>query len=181
MKSFVIFTALLILSGCTMMQPRANLPDSFASNCETRDCVVDEVDKIANDPKYPGGRFKIMEGYKDTQLRPMLEDGRLDIDYINPLWVVLGSMVGYANISFGLYGEVWKCSVRVAPWPDWSILVHELTHCQGYKDRGFLDPFAYMDVYAEKQQEIIKAEGVTSWIETEFYKNKRYITDDYIK
>lgn len=170
---------LLLLPGCTMMQPRNNI-GSIADHCETRECVVDAVDATANDPRYEGDRFKIMEGYEDTQLKPMLEDGRLDIGYVNPILILIGPVFGYANIAWGKYGEVWKCSVRVAPWPDWSLLVHELTHCQGYKDRGFLNPLWFMDRYTEEQSAIIEAEGAKDWTSTNFYKEKRYITPDYI-
>lgn len=169
----------LLLSGCTMMQPRENVWN-LADHCETRECVVDAVDTIRGDQGYPGDRFRIMEGYKDTKLRPMLDDGRLDIDYINPLLIIAGPVLGYASIVPGRYGEVWKCSVRVAPWHDWSLLVHELTHCQGYTDRGFLNPLWFMDDYASGQKKIMAKEGVDRWVDTEFYKNKRYITDDYI-
>ena len=181
---FLTALVLLVLSGCTMMQPRENLPNNLADHCKDFKCVVDAVDSISNDPKYPGNRFEIMEGYQDTKLAPMLEDGRLTIEYMNPVLnatlLILGPMPAYTKLWFGKYGEMWKCEVNLTPWPTWDLLVHELTHCQGYGDRGPLNIFAGVGKYTQYQKEIMKSEGVERWVDTEFYKNKRYITDDYI-
>lgn len=164
----------LFLGGCTISPPR-DIPFSYASECASIECVVDAVDALRDKEEYGGDRWKIMEGYKDTYLKQMLLDGRLTIQEINPLYVPLG-LLGYARMYHGLYGEVWKCDVWYLPWGNY-FLVHELLHCQGYRDRG---PLSSSDQYAHEQQIIMQREGKSRWTDTEFYKNKRYITEDYI-
>jgi hypothetical protein len=165
----------VMLGGCTVMQPRL-IPMDFASECKSIECVVDAVDTLRDKGEYGGTRYLFMEGYQDTYLRGMLEDNRLDIEEINPLWVPLG-VLGYATMYPGKYGEMWRCTVRYMPMGNY-FLVHELLHCQGYKDRGYMNPLWFMDTYSEEQMRIMESEGVSSWIQTEFYRNKKYITEE---
>ncbi len=178
MRNILITVLPLLLPSCTIMQPR-NVPLDFASECQSVECVVDAVDTLRDREEYGGTRFDIMEGYEDTYLRQMLKDGRLTISHINPLYPLILGVFGYAEVRPGKYGEVWKCNVEYIPL-DTYFLVHELLHCQGYTDRGVLNPLFFLNSYTKEQRRIMEEEGKDRWTDTQFYKDKRFITEDYI-
>jgi hypothetical protein len=132
------------------------------------------VDAIADDPLYPGERLEFTKGYKDANLRFLKETGRLEIIRVNPItttvvFAISGIFLGgQAGVGSGAYGDVYSCKVWYTYAFGWQWLVHELTHCQGYKDRG---PFANPGKYTPDQKSIMMAEGVDAWVDTEFYKS----------
>jgi hypothetical protein len=94
------------------------------------------------------------------------------------LYIPLG-VYGYAIINPGKYGEHYKCDIKYLPI-GWHFLVHELLHCQGYTDVGFMDPFSWQNKYTEEQQAIINQEKKERWVDTSFYKQRKYVTPDFI-
>lgn len=156
------------------MNPRG-IPYSLGSSCDTVDCVVQEMDHLTTE----GNRFKIMEGYEDTNLYKMLQDSRLTIETINPFFPVFG-IYGYITFQPGKYGEIYKCAIKYTPGFNWLFLKHELAHCQGYSEVGYLNLSWFLDDYTHNQKEILKLEGKDKWIDTEFYKQKKYMTKNYI-
>jgi hypothetical protein len=171
MRYLCLIFAGLLFSGCTLGQPR-NINIDFAKGCEDTDCVIDRVDRIANDLSYGGERFVFMEGYPDSSLRRMKDKGLLTIDTMNPLTFIgfqaMGStMFGYAELTPGKYGEVYSCHVKYIPMFNYTYLVHELTHCQGYADSGL---FGWPYDYTKWQKELIDQDGVTRWVDTEYYR-----------
>lgn len=132
--------------------------------CETVECVVDAMDSLPQDSK--DARYLWMEGMPDANLRKMLNEGSLDIDIINPLWL-LTLTYGYAYLESKPYGGMKKCVVRYVPGLNWLSLKHELSHCQGYEDHGI--PLQLGD-YTDEQKHIMKQEGVSRWIDTSTYK-----------
>lgn len=156
----------ILLASCTTPILRdTSLIDEQTKQCETEDCVIDLMDTLpqGQDNK----RFKFMEGYSDSKLREMKDAGKLTVEVINPLF--LGLMVyGYANFESHLYGDMDTCDVRYLPGFNWTLLKHELAHCQGYEDVGI--PLMYID-YTDAQKEIMKKENVSKWTDTQFHKN----------
>jgi hypothetical protein len=176
---YQILLLCLLLPACSVLQPR-NVPLDIAAHCETVDCVIDKVDSIANNPQYGGSRWTFMEGYKDTNLKSMYNSGRLTINTVNPIVAILFGVYGYTSFERGLYGEMYSCEVNYCPGFNWLVLVHELTHCQGYQDYGSLAAYLGPIGYTEEQQKIIKEEDVDLWVNTTFYKENKYLTPDYI-
>lgn len=180
MKNLLVTFALvgLFTSGCTAVTPpRTNGEIVWQSDCETVDCLIDKYDEhITNNPESKGPRWDFMEGYKDTPLRVMYDNGVLTVEELNPLWAVPG-VLGYAIIHEGESGDIASCEAHYLPGPMWKfLLVHELMHCQGYMERGF-DPFGvlingFQNGYTDDQKKVMKEEGVSHWYETAFYKNE---------
>lgn len=158
-----------MLSGCTALQP-IGLDWDVADHCKDVRCVVKAVEVA--EPQ-TGNRFKFMEGYRDSPLTWMYDNGYLTIEHINfTLPIVLG-VFGYADIHPGGYGEVYKCHIKYSPSPAWRVLVHELSHCKGYDDRGFMKLTGYTG-YTHGQKSAMMLEGKTKWTDTDFFKNGLY-------
>lgn len=180
-KTVAIVCCLANISACSIFPPR-NFPDGLGADCKTVDCVMEAVDSIADDPKWEGTRFEWMEGYEDNNLTKMYADGRLEISempVVIPLALLSVGVLffGLSYIQAGKYGEMWKCNIYYTDFPNNHFLIHELMHCQGYKDYGFINGNGS---YTKDQLAIMKIEGKDKWVDTNFYKQKLYITEDYI-
>lgn len=168
-RGIVFICALLLLSACTPLQPMG-LGWDIAADCETVDCVVDRVDQA--EPQ-KGKRYLWMEGYRDVNLRYMRDNGLLKIKITNPFLIVMG-VYGLADVWYGEYGDVARCDVLYTPSPAWRTLVHELSHCKGFTDRF---PVVHPGDYTPAQKEIIRREGKARWVDTEFYKQEKFLVN----
>jgi hypothetical protein len=86
--------------------------------------------------------------------------------------------IGLAEIHEGKYGEIYKCGILYTDLPNNYGLIHELMHCQGYADYGI---FSLSGSYTPEQEKIMESENKDSWVETSFYKQKHFITAEYIQ
>ena len=164
MARLLILMATLLSAGCTTPIVRDTTAiDAQVAQCESEGCVVDLMDTLPQGPD--SARYAFVEGHPDTPLRKLHDQGRLDIDTLNPLW--LGALVfGYAVVRTNPHGGVKSCTVRYLPGFDWAMLKHELAHCQGYEDHGLPLMFA---TYTDEQQAIMAKEGVGKWTDTQFH------------
>lgn len=156
----------LLLTACTTPNVRdTSLVDNDIKKCETVDCVISEMDKLPQGLQED--RFPFMEGYPDSRLAEMKSKNQLDVEIMNPIFLTLGTY-GYSFIYPYKYGGMGKCEVRYLPGFNWLSLKHELSHCQGYVDKGI--PMMTMG-YTEDQMKIMEKEHVNRWIDTTVYKN----------
>ncbi|MBP8282894.1 MAG: hypothetical protein KAX46_03120 [Chromatiaceae bacterium] len=161
-----MLATLVLLSACTTPVVRdTSSIDALTVQCETEACVVALMDTLPQGPDE--GRYPFMEGVSDTNLTDLLAKGRLDVQPINPLWL-LSITYGYALVYTKPYGGVSRCTVRYLPGLNWLALKHELSHCQGYEDHGL--PLQIAD-YTEEQRKIMDKEGATRWVDTRMYQS----------
>jgi len=165
---FLVIVPIIFLISCTTPNVRdTSLIDQQSQNCETVDCVIDLMDTLPQGPDKD--RFPFMEGFRDPNLKNLKDAGKLTVEIMNPLFLSL-LVFGYANFESYPYGGMNTCDVRYVPGLNWTILKHELSHCQGYADNGIpLMPVGYTD----KQIEIMKKENVSKWIDTQFHKSNQ--------
>lgn len=165
----LFLTACLFCNACTtpILRDTSSI-DEKTKKCHDVDCVIDLMDTLPQGPD--DERFRFMEGYPDPKLRTMKDSGKLTVEILNPLWLSL-MVYGYANFETKLYGDMDTCDVRYLPGFNWTLLKHELAHCQGYADHGI--PIMYIG-YTDAQQEIMDKEGVSRWVDTDFYKKRKY-------
>ena len=158
--------ALCLLAGCTTPILRdTSLIDEQSKKCENVDCVIDLMDTLPQGPD--DERFRFMEGFPDPKLRTMKDSGKLTVEPINPLFLTL-MVYGYANFESHPYGGMDTCDARYLPGFNWTLLKHELAHCQVYADKGI--PIMYIG-YSDPQKAIMEKEGVSKWTDTQFHKN----------
>lgn len=155
----------MVISCTTPIVRDTELIDKKTDQCETVDCVIDEMDKLPKGAE--SDRYPFMEGYPDTNLRQLKNEDKLDVDVMNPLLILLG-FYGYGYIEPKKYGGVYSCLVRYVPGFNWMSLKHELSHCQGYADHGI--PLQFAD-YTDEQKIIMEKEGVKKWTDTSVYKS----------
>jgi hypothetical protein len=188
MKVVAYVTGLaLMTSGCTIFNNPNSIDGIGVMSCETEECVIEKIDSI-NHELGNGERFKFMEGYPVQSLAKMKEEGRLKITEWNGFvwtgltvaamgWVILPGM---AYFNPGAYGDMHDCHAYYAGIPGWQYyLEHELWHCLGYKETGFLPWQGLIDQYTPAQLAIMEDEGVSRWIDTRFYREQipRYYDD----
>ena len=157
--------AALFLASCTTPIVRDTTSiDAQTAKCETVDCVIALMDQLPQGQD--SDRYPWMEGEKDANLREMHDAGKLDIETLNPLWLLTATM-GYAYMEPYPYGGMSYCQVRYLPGGNWWSLKHELSHCQGYADHGI--PIE-VGRYTPDQQAMMDKEGVSRWVDTTAYK-----------
>jgi hypothetical protein len=155
-----------LLTACTTPIVRdTSAIDARTAQCETPDCVIALMDTLPQGPD--SARYAFVEGHPDPKLRTLKEQGKLDIDILNPLWI--GAFVfGYAVVNTYPYGGISSCTVRYLPGFNWSLLKHELAHCQGYKDHGIN---LFGAPYTDAQKAIMTKEQVSTWTETSIHRS----------
>ena len=161
-----MLATLALLSACTTPHVRdTSAIDAQTAKCETVACVAALMDTLPQGPD--DDRYPFMEGVSDAKLTDLLAKGRLDVQTINPLWL-LSITYGHALVYTKPYGGVSRCEARYLPGLNWLSLKHELSHCQGYADHGI--PLQIAD-YTEEQRKIMDKEGVTRWTDTRLYQS----------
>jgi hypothetical protein len=180
-KGGSLLVLLFVLGGCTPMQPRG-IEWGYADHCKDVRCVVQEVERWDGEEPPSVVRMPLMEGYRDSPLTWMYDNGYLTIEtmplYVHAFSLATGSVIlGLAEITPGLFGEIYKCHILYTPVPSWRILIHELSHCQGYLDRW--DMTSHYG-YTEEQRRIMAEEGVSKWADTEFFKKGLHMGEGYI-
>lgn len=161
-----IAVAVLVgLMGCTLPRVRDTAAiDERTARCESIDCVIAAMDTLPQGPQ--ADRYPFMEGYPDTNLTQAKAEGRLTVAVMNPLLLGLG-VYGWAYLEPRPYGGLDTCDVHYVPGLNWLSLKHELSHCQGYADRGL--PVQTV-TYTDEQQAIMAKEKVNRWVDTSTYK-----------
>ena len=160
---------LSLLTACTTPIVRdTSSIDAQTAKCETVDCVIQAMDELPQGPQED--RYPFVEGYPDTRLASLKEEGKLDVEIMNPLLLGVG-FYGWAYLEPKPYGGIDSCIVRYVPGFNWMSLKHELSHCQGYADHGI--PIQIAD-YTDEQKVIMEREGVSRWTNTSVYRSKQY-------
>ena len=159
---------LVLLTACTTPIVRdTSAIDAKTAQCETVDCVIALMDTLPQGPD--SDRYPFVEGVADTRLASLKEEGKLDIDLMNPLLLVVG-FYDWAYLEPKKYGGIDSCSVRYLPGFNWISLKHALSHCQGYADHGIPIEIA---TYTPEQQEIMDREHVSKWTDTKYYRGMK--------
>ena len=164
MRRFSPFLLVLLTACTTPIVRDTSAIDAKTSKCEEVDCVIRAMDELPQGPQED--RYPFMEGYPDTRLASLKEEGKLDIDLMNPLLLVVG-FYDWAYLEPKKYGGIDSCSVRYLPGFNWMSLKHALSHCQGYADHGIPIEIA---TYTPEQQEIMDREHVSKWTDTKYYR-----------
>ena len=160
----IIMLAFLLTACTTPIVRDTSAIDAKTSKCEEVDCVIRAMDELPQGSQED--RYPFMEGYPDTRLASLKEEGKLDIDLMNPLLLVVG-FYDWAYLEPKKYGGIDSCSVRYLPGFNWISLKHALSHCQGYADHGI--PLQIAD-YTDEQKKVMAEEGVTHWTDTHVYR-----------
>lgn len=158
--------AILTLTGCTAPIVRdTSAIDPITAKCESVDCVIAAMDTLpqGND----SARYPFMEGVTDWRLADAKKAGKLRVSMMNPLLLGIG-MYGWAYLEEKPLGGLDTCDVHYVPGFNWLSLKHELSHCQGYADRGLPVQIAE---YTPQQQAILAKEQVTRWTATSVYRS----------
>ena len=155
------------LTACTLPQVRDTAAiDGRTARCESVDCVIAAMDTLPQGPQ--ADRYPFMEGYPDTDLAQAKADGRLTVAVMNPLLLGLG-VYGWAYLEPLPYGGLDTCDVHYVPGLNWLSLKHELSHCQGYADRGI--PLQIAE-YTDEQKAVMAKEKVSRWVDTSTYRRR---------
>jgi hypothetical protein len=167
----VLVALMVLLSGCTLGRPNPNFDADFIADCRTAECIMD----IINDRRFEdfngAQQPKFMEGYPPADLRTMYDRGTLTMERmpvaIMPVAAVFG-IAGMADTRLGEWGDMYSCRIS---YIHQGTLVHELQHCQGYKENKYSIVFfgAGQDKYTPGQIKVMTEEG-KPWTETDFFR-----------
>ena len=156
---------LSLLTACTTPIVRdTSSIDAQTEKCETVDCVIELMDTLPQGPD--SERYPFCEGVADTKLAALKASGKLDVDVMNPLMLLIG-FYDWAYIEPKPLGGVASCQVRYLPGFNWISLKHPLSHCQCYADHGI--PLQIAD-YTDEQKAIMEKEHVSKWTDTRYYR-----------
>lgn len=171
---YILLLLALVLSGCAGMH--TNIGDI---ECAANDlgCIDKQLDESRFDGTETDDLYDYMEGYEPASLQELKELGRLEVKEIHPGYPIAGiiglpSAFAYTKLTAAPHGDIQSAAIYYPSWMPGAnrLYAHEARHVQGFKGFGFhgINPG-----YTDTQEEIMEAENVDSWIDTEFYKNDK--------